>query len=133
MAATVHIDAVFNITGVGPVPVGKVEAGTLRPGMTLNAGGKAFTVKRIEMHHAEVPQAVVGDNVGISFAEATAQDHAALKELAKKRVEFAEGRGAPSESGAPVSRPAPVSTASKEKAVESKGGGFFSKLFGKKK
>lgn len=96
MEAAVLILDVYQILGVGPVPVGRVESGTLRPGMVLDLGGRALTVKRIEKHHQATPLAVAGDNVGISFIEAGEADLPSLKALVKLRVRFIErGPGTP--------------------------------------
>jgi elongation factor 1-alpha len=62
------IQDVFTITGHGTVPVGRVESGKLKPGMMVSfmpSGAKA-EVKKIEMHHKELPEAGPGDNVGFN-------------------------------------------------------------------
>ncbi len=63
------IQEVFTITGQGTVPVGRVEAGILKPNskvviMPENVTGE---VKSIEMHHQSLPQAIPGDNVGFAL------------------------------------------------------------------
>ncbi len=63
------IQDVFSITGHGTVPVGRVETGVMKPNMSvivMPAGVKG-EVKRIEMHHQELPEAVPGDNVGFNL------------------------------------------------------------------
>jgi elongation factor 1-alpha len=61
------------ITGVGTVPVGKIETGRIRPGdkiIILPAKtGKGVTgeVKTVEMHHESLPEAIAGDNVGLNI------------------------------------------------------------------
>jgi elongation factor 1-alpha len=62
------IQDVYTISGIGTVPVGRVETGTLNVGDDVSfqpsdAGGE---VKTIEMHHEEVPEAGPGDNVGFN-------------------------------------------------------------------
>ncbi len=63
---------VYNIKGVGLVPVGRVETGVLKAGdKVVGVPGKTGTgvageVKTIEMHHENIPQAVPGDNIGFS-------------------------------------------------------------------
>lgn len=64
----VPIQDVYTISGIGTVPVGRVETGILEPGENVSfqpsdAGGE---VKSVEMHHEEVPQAEPGDNVGFN-------------------------------------------------------------------
>ncbi len=56
----------YTISGIGTVPVGRVETGKMKPGdkiifMPAKAVGE---VKSIEMHHQEIKEAVPGDNIG---------------------------------------------------------------------
>lgn len=64
----VPIQDVYSITGIGTVPVGKVETGILKPGMAIhfNPSNKTAEVKSIEMHHEELPKAEPGDNCGFN-------------------------------------------------------------------
>ncbi|MBP1985924.1 translation elongation factor EF-1 subunit alpha [Halolamina salifodinae] len=62
------IQDVYTISGIGTVPVGRIETGTLNTGDNVSfqpsdVGGE---VKTIEMHHEEVPSAAPGDNVGFN-------------------------------------------------------------------
>jgi elongation factor 1-alpha len=59
---------VYKIGGIGTVPVGRVETGTLRAGMvvTFAPAGITTEVKSVEMHHEPLPEAVPGDNVGFN-------------------------------------------------------------------
>jgi elongation factor 1-alpha len=62
------VQDVYTITGIGTVPVGRIETGILKPNtmvMFEPAGIKA-EVKTIEMHHEQVSEARPGDNVGFS-------------------------------------------------------------------
>jgi elongation factor 1-alpha len=67
------VQDVYTIKGVGTVPVGKVECGTMKPGMTLmfkpstKPGGVAGEVKTIEMHHETINEALPGDNIGVNI------------------------------------------------------------------
>jgi elongation factor 1-alpha len=67
------IQDVYTIKGVGTVPVGKVETGVMKPGMSIifkpsmKPGGATGEVKTIEMHHEQLNQAVPGDNVGVNL------------------------------------------------------------------
>ena len=66
------IQDVYNITGIGVVPVGRVETGVMKindkviimPGR--EGTGVKGEVKTIEMHHEQIQQAEPGDNVGFS-------------------------------------------------------------------
>lgn len=66
------IQDVYNITGIGVVPVGKIETGIMKVGQKVIAtpgregNGVKGEVKTIEMHHSQQPEAGPGDNVGIS-------------------------------------------------------------------
>ncbi|QSZ67981.1 translation elongation factor EF-1 subunit alpha [Methanofollis aquaemaris] len=62
------IQDVYTISGVGTVPVGRIETGIMRKGdkvafMPANVNGE---IKSIEMHHEEIPEAQPGDNVGFN-------------------------------------------------------------------
>ncbi|MFA5049755.1 MAG: translation elongation factor EF-1 subunit alpha [Candidatus Micrarchaeia archaeon] len=63
------IQDVFTITGHGTVPVGRVETGVMKPNMTVvvSPSGAKGEVKKIEMHHEELKEAVPGDNVGFNL------------------------------------------------------------------
>jgi elongation factor 1-alpha len=62
------IQDAYTITGVGTVPVGRVETGVLKPGdkIVFMPGGAQGEVKKIEMFHKEQPKAVPGDNIGFN-------------------------------------------------------------------
>ncbi|HVL87076.1 MAG TPA: translation elongation factor EF-1 subunit alpha [Candidatus Thermoplasmatota archaeon] len=64
----VPVQDVYTITGIGTVPVGRVETGVLKPGdkVIFNPSNKAGEVKDIEMHHEKIPQAGPGDNIGFN-------------------------------------------------------------------
>ncbi len=64
----VPIQDVYTITGVGTVPVGRVETGVMKVGETLvfMPSGVNGEIKSIEVHHQQIPQAVPGDNVGFN-------------------------------------------------------------------
>jgi elongation factor 1-alpha len=59
---------VYKIGGIGTVPVGRVETGILKPGMTVTFAPVGLTteVKSVEMHHESLEEAVPGDNVGFN-------------------------------------------------------------------
>ncbi len=63
---------VYNITGIGVVPVGRVETGVMKVGDKIvitpgrEGNGVAGEVKTIEMHHEQIQMAEPGDNVGFS-------------------------------------------------------------------
>ncbi len=66
------IQDVYNITGIGVVPVGRVETGVMKVGDKIvivpgrEGKGVHGEVKSIEMHHEQVQQAEPGDNVGFN-------------------------------------------------------------------
>ena len=70
------IQDVYKISGIGTVPVGKIETGTLNVGKTVvfNPSMKSAEVKSIEMHHTMVPKAEPGDNVGFNVRGLAATD-----------------------------------------------------------
>ena len=62
------IQDVYTISGIGTVPVGRVETGVLEAGMEVSfqPSDVSGEVKTIEMHHQEVDRAEPGDNVGFN-------------------------------------------------------------------
>ncbi|WP_336327613.1 translation elongation factor EF-1 subunit alpha [Halovenus sp. HT40] len=62
------IQDVYTISGIGTVPVGRVETGILNTGdnVSFQPSDVSGEVKTIEMHHEEVPEAQPGDNVGFN-------------------------------------------------------------------
>ncbi len=62
------IQDVYTITGIGTVPVGRVETGIVKVNETIifEPAGVKGEVKTIEMHHEQVQQAGPGDNIGFS-------------------------------------------------------------------
>jgi len=67
---------VYKIGGIGTVPVGRVETGVIKPGMTVTFGpsGVSTEVKSVEMHHESLPEAVPGDNVGFNVKNVSVKD-----------------------------------------------------------
>ena len=70
---TMPVQDVYEITGIGTVPVGKIETGIMKQGMKVKVlpgrtgDGIDGEVKTIEMHHETLPSAEAGDNVGINI------------------------------------------------------------------
>ncbi|MEM3715617.1 MAG: translation elongation factor EF-1 subunit alpha [Candidatus Bathyarchaeia archaeon] len=64
----IPIQDVYSITGVGTVPVGRVETGVLKEGdkVIFMPSGKIGEVKSIETHHVRIPKAEPGDNIGFN-------------------------------------------------------------------
>lgn len=62
------IQDVYTITGVGTVPVGRIETGILKKDskVIFMPANKVGEVKDIEMHHEKIPEGVPGDNVGFN-------------------------------------------------------------------
>ncbi len=64
---------VYEITGIGTVPVGKIETGVMKVGQKIiilpgrSGKGVPGEVRTIEMHHEQLSQAEAGDNVGINI------------------------------------------------------------------
>ncbi|KON28491.1 elongation factor 1-alpha [miscellaneous Crenarchaeota group archaeon SMTZ-80] len=64
----IPIQDVYTITGVGSVPVGRVETGTLKKGdkLIFMPAKVDAECKSIETHHTEIPEAGPGDNIGFN-------------------------------------------------------------------
>merc|ERR1711972_608304 len=67
---------VYKIGGIGTVPVGRVETGTLKPGMVVTFAPPMCTteVKSVEMHHEQLLEATPGDNVGFNIKNVSVKD-----------------------------------------------------------
>jgi elongation factor 1-alpha len=78
----VPLQDVYKISGIGTVPVGRVETGIMTPGQHILFAPTNITseVKSIEMHHTNLQQAVPGDNIGFNVK------HVAVKDLRRGYV-----------------------------------------------
>ncbi|KAF0289607.1 Elongation factor 1-alpha [Amphibalanus amphitrite] len=67
---------VYKIGGIGTVPVGRVETGTIKPGMIVCFAPSGLTteVKSVEMHHESLPEAFPGDNVGFNVKNVSVKE-----------------------------------------------------------
>jgi len=67
------VQDVYEITGIGTVPVGKIETGIMKVGQKVlilpgrTGTGIAGEIKTIEAHHEQLKEALAGDNVGINI------------------------------------------------------------------
>lgn len=80
------IQDVYTITGVGTVPVGRVETGTLKPNtkVVFEPSGIQAEIKSIEMHHKPLDKAEPGDNIGFN-----------VRGVAKNQVKKGDVMGTP--------------------------------------
>lgn len=64
------------MSGIGTVPVGRVETGILKPGMVVTFAPVNVTteVKSVEMHHEALTEALPGDNVGFNVKNVSVKD-----------------------------------------------------------
>ncbi len=62
------VQDVYSIQGIGTVPSGRVETGTMKPGdkIIFAPTGKKATVNSIQMHYEDIPVAEPGDNIGFA-------------------------------------------------------------------
>lgn len=70
------VQDVYNIKGVGTVPVGKIATGTMRPNdkVIIMPEGTKTEVKSIEMHHEQLTEAKPGDNIGFNLRNVGVKD-----------------------------------------------------------
>jgi elongation factor 1-alpha len=67
------VQDVYEITGIGTVPVGKIETGIMKVGQKVKVlpgrtgDGIDGEIKTIEAHHESLPEGIAGDNVGINI------------------------------------------------------------------
>jgi elongation factor 1-alpha len=64
----IPLQDVYKVTGVGTVPVGRVETGIIKPGMILTFAPGNYTseCKTVERHHEKLEEAIPGDNIGFN-------------------------------------------------------------------
>lgn len=72
----IPLQDVFKVSGIGTVPVGRVETGVIKPGMVLSFAPSEIQseVKSIEAHHQSLPEAGPGDNIGFNVKNIPAKD-----------------------------------------------------------
>jgi len=75
-ALRLPLQDVYKIGGIGTVPVGRVETGTIKPGMLVTFAPPNVTteVKSVEMHHEALPEALPGDNVGFNVKNVSVKE-----------------------------------------------------------
>jgi len=67
------IQDVYEITGIGTVPVGKIETGVMKVGQKIiilpgrSGTGISGEVRSVEAHHEQLQEAEAGDNVGVNI------------------------------------------------------------------
>eukprot|EP01083_Nonionella_stella_P137757 419182_1 len=72
----IPIQDVYKIGGVGTVPVGRIESGTIKPGIDVAFAPTEIIaeVKSVEKHHKLVPEAGPGSNVGFNVKNVAVKD-----------------------------------------------------------
>jgi elongation factor 1-alpha len=72
----IPIQDIYTITGIGSVPVGRVETGILKEGdqLIFMPGKVEAQCKSIESHHVTVKQALPGDNIGFNVRGVSKKD-----------------------------------------------------------
>jgi elongation factor 1-alpha len=67
------IQDVYEITGIGTVPVGKIATGQMKSGQKItiipgrSGRGVPGEIRSVEMHHETLNEAQAGDNVGVNI------------------------------------------------------------------
>ncbi|MBO5518527.1 MAG: translation elongation factor EF-1 subunit alpha [Candidatus Methanomethylophilus sp.] len=72
----VPVQDVYTITGIGTVPVGRVETGVMTPNtkVIFEPSHVNGVVKSIEMHHEQMAKAEPGDNIGFNVGGVAKND-----------------------------------------------------------
>jgi len=72
----IPLQDVYNIKGVGAIPVGRIETGVLKPGdkVVVMPSGKTGEVKSLEEHHTQLQVGKPGNNIGFSIRGLSAED-----------------------------------------------------------
>jgi len=67
---------VYKISGIGTVPVGRVETGVIKAGMVVTFAPANVTteVKSVEMHHEQLTEGLPGDNVGFNVKNVSVKE-----------------------------------------------------------
>jgi elongation factor 1-alpha len=67
---------VYKISGIGTVPVGRVETGIIKAGMVVTFAPANVTteVKSVEMHHEQLVEGQPGDNVGFNVKNVSVKE-----------------------------------------------------------
>jgi GTPase len=86
MKATVFVKEVYNITGIGPVPVVEIRQGVLKENMELHVKNRTMTIATMEMNKMKVKEASSG-SVGLSLRGG---NYTVLKELKGQEVIFSD-------------------------------------------
>ena len=75
-ALRIPVQDVYNIKGVGAIPVGRVETGSVKPGdqVIVMPSGKTGEMKSMEEHHTQLTEAKPGNNIGFSIRGLGADD-----------------------------------------------------------
>jgi elongation factor 1-alpha len=75
-ALRLPLQDVYKISGIGTVPVGRVETGVIKPQMIATFGPMSISteIKSVEMHHESVAEATPGDNVGFNVRNLAVKD-----------------------------------------------------------
>jgi len=75
-ALRLPLQDVYKIGGIGTVPVGRVETGTIKPGIfaMFAPAGIVAEIKSVEMHHEQLAKAEPGDNVGFNVKNVAVKD-----------------------------------------------------------
>ncbi len=70
------VQDVFTITGIGTVPVGRIETGQMKVGQSVIVmpSGAIAEVKSIETHHTPMSSASAGDNIGFNLRGLSKED-----------------------------------------------------------
>ena len=65
----IPIQDVYSITGVGTVPVGRIETGRMKPAdkVIVMPSGATGEIKSVETHHTQLESAEAGDNIGFNL------------------------------------------------------------------
>jgi elongation factor 1-alpha len=76
LALRLPLQDVYKIGGIGTVPVGRVETGIIKPGITVvfSPAQISAEVKSVEMHHEQLESAEPGDNVGFNIKNVSVKD-----------------------------------------------------------
>ncbi|KAJ6244375.1 elongation factor 1-alpha 1 [Anaeramoeba flamelloides] len=72
----IPIENVYKISGIGTVPVGRIETGILKVGQSVTFAPSGITskVRSIEMHHKSFERALPGSNIGFNVQNVSVKE-----------------------------------------------------------
>ena len=119
--ASIEVNEVYFIRGVGVVLTGKVVEGELKSGNTIELNGRQYTFEEVEANHEKVNSVGLGISFGVTIPQATREEFEITK---RKTLYFDAGEGQQFPNNFPLESKKPQPTPTGPKS-------FWRRLFGR--